>query len=87
MHLRLCEDRPQDTGAPHGHRTLALTLTPTLIPNPNPNPNPNPIPTPTLTYSYPCPNQELFKAIDAAAEQHQRRVGTSVMNEVLEDKP
>jgi len=29
--------------------------------------------------------QELFKAIDAAAEQHQRRVGTSVMNEVLED--
>ena len=26
--------------------------------------------------------QELFKAIDAAAEQHQRRVGTSVMNEV-----
>ena len=28
---------------------------------------------------------EIFKAIDAAAEQHRRRVSTSVMNEVLED--
>ena len=29
--------------------------------------------------------QDVFAAIDAAAEQHQRRVSTSVMNEVLED--
>ena len=29
--------------------------------------------------------QDIFTAIDAAAEQHQRRVSTSVMNEVLED--
>ncbi len=28
---------------------------------------------------------DVFEAIDAAAEQHRRRVGTSVMNEVLED--
>ena len=31
--------------------------------------------------------QELFKAIDAAAEQHQRRVGTSVMNEARHKSP
>jgi GTP-binding protein len=29
--------------------------------------------------------QDVFNAVDAAAEQHQRRVKTAVMNEVLED--